>query len=152
MSKSHIEAFTKAQYEALTQTNKERIPFTIAGCKDGHLYDLSGRDFGEFNLDAPDTEFITVKDGELSRITKVKILAITNTMKKFFDTYGANPVEAAEQSDPGGGDKDKAEIDTEAVEEACKKAIKKGKFDKAQKLIDKLGGHKKLQKKLDMAQ
>ena len=40
---------------------------------------------------------------------------------------------------------------TEEVENAIKKAIKKGKFEKAQSMINGMGGHKKLQKKLDKA-
>ena len=169
MSKSMIEAFVKAQYGALTANdNRERLRHVVVGCKNGRLYSHSGTDYGEF--DAPDTIFSPDSDTQLTRITGVKMAGINKKMLEFFDKYGANPVEVDEPTDeptdsndePTDSNDDTCDnksddvnedaVDTEAVEKACKKAIKKGDFKKAQKLIDKLGGHKKLQKKLDKAQ
>lgn len=177
MSKSMIESYVKGQYLALgAKDNKERLGYIIAGCKDGKLYSYDGTDYGMFNVDAPDTVFIAESDLELSRITGVKIANITKLMDDFFAKYGDNPVESSNddmensetpvesvESTPKKEKKIKSddveapapvedEIDTEAVTTAVKKAIKKGDFKKAQKLIDKLGGDKKLQKKLDKAQ
>ena len=157
MSKSMIGAFAQAQILALSaKDNKERLRFTIAGCKDGKLYDHSGTDYGVYDPEAPDAIFIPDTDLQLSRITGVKLEGIARKMTEFFSDVEP----AVEEPTDTDGDRGDAivdsepvdEIDVEAVEDACKKAIKKGKFDKAQKLIDKLGGHKKLQKKLEKAQ
>jgi len=157
MSKKMIEAYVKAQHAVLTcKDNKERLRFTVAGIKDGKFYDYSGTDYGVFDENAPDTVFIPESDLELSRITGSKLATITLKMQKFFDAYfgegEADEVIDVEVVVGSEATEEGEEIDTEAVEKAVKKAIKKEDFKKAQKLIDKLGGHKKLQKKLDKAQ
>ncbi len=167
MSKSMIQAFALAQLASLiSKDNKGRLKYTIAGCKDGHLYDHNGQDYGLFNADAPDTVFIPESDLELSRITGVKLEGIAKKASAFFDVYGADPKDEGavereadepteEQSDPEptGGDVDKTDeaVDYDALEKACKKAIKKGNMKKATKLLVKLEGqkcHKKLSKKV----
>lgn len=168
MSKSMMEAYIKAQHAVLTcKDNKERLRYTVAGIKDGKFYDHSGTDYGMFDENAPDTVFIPESDLELSRITGTKLAGITLKMQKFFESYNTDEDVSTEDADEPKEKKAKKsksseadaeasdeepEIDTEAVEKAVKKAIKKSDFKKAQKLIDKLGGHKKLQKKLDKAQ
>jgi len=161
MSQSMIQAFTKGQYKAINaKDNKERLKFTVAGCRGGHLFAHDGTDYGLFNADAPDTEFITLKDLELSRITGAKIAQITQKMEAFFDKYGANPTEQPEakaeletETTSEDAANDEPEIDTEAVVKACKKAIKKGNTKKALKLLNKLPEDskefKKLSKKLE---
>jgi len=162
MSKKMMEAYVKAQHAVLTcKDNKERLRYTVAGIKDGKFYDHSGTDYGMFDEKAPDAVFIPESDLELSRITGSKLATITIKMQKFFDTYNGDTNENEDTKDETSdstkkSDKDETtakveEVDTDAVEKACKKAIKKGDVKKAQKLIDKLGGHKKLQKKLDKA-
>jgi len=155
MSKKMIESYVKAQHAVLTcKDNKERLRFTVAGIKDGKFYDYSGTNYGVFDENAPDTVFIPESDLELGRITGSKLATITLKMQKFFDTYfgEGEPTEEVEPTTTEAPTEEGEEIDTEAVEKAVKKAIKKEDFKKAQKLIDKLGGHKKLQKKLDKAQ
>lgn len=164
-----IEALTKAQYGSLgAKDNKERLRFTIAGIRDGKFYDSVGTDYGTFDKDCEDEEFISASDFKLSRITGAKIQAITAKMNSFFTAYfnedepdiaGDNLPEPTSEDEVLEPIKEEApaesaedEIDVDAVKDACKQAIKDGKFKKAQKLIDKLGGHKKLQKKLDKAQ
>jgi len=160
MSKTMMRAFIVAQYASLTaKDNKERLRFTIAGVKDGKLYDHVGTEYGTFDEKAPDAIFIPDTDLQLSRITGAKIEGINKKMTDYFAEYFGESDE--KQEGAFGEPSDVAdvmpehlepEIDTDAVEKACKKAIKKGDFKKAQKLIDKLGGNKKLQKKLDKAQ
>ena len=159
MSKNFSRAFIEGQYNSMTaKTNAERIKFTVAGVKDGKFYDHAGTDYGLFDIDAPDVIFIPDTDIQLTRITGAKLTIITGKMNKYFEEYYGEseaPIVEEDNVEPEASVETVEEedtIDTEAVIEACKKAIKKGKFDKAQKLIDKLGGHKKLQKKLDKAQ
>ncbi len=162
MSKKHIEALITAEFVVLSaKDSKERLKYIVAGIKDGKFYDYAGTDYGIFDEAAPDTVFIEESDLELSRITSSKITTITMNMKKFFTEYNGevdeDTMDTDKSSDDVVSDSDddnttEDTIDTEAVEKACKKAIKKGDFSKAQKLIDKLGGHSKLQKKLDKAQ
>ena len=153
MSKKHIEALITAEFVVLSaKDNKERLKYIVAGIKDGKFYDYAGTDYGIFDEAAPDTVFIEESDLELSRITSSKITTITMNMKKFFTEYNGENVEVNPQDNEDEKIDGDTVIDTEAVEKACKKAIKKGDFKKAQKLIDKIGGHKKLQKKLDKAQ
>jgi len=165
MSKSMIQAFALAQLASMvSKDNKERLKHTIAGCKDGHLYDHNGQDYGLFNADAPDTVFIPESDLALSRITGVKLEGIAKKAQEFFNEYGANPTPSTDgdekPNENGSGDADnetvgdsvpKDEVDYDALEKACKKAIKKGDVKKATKLLAKLDGqdcHKKLSKKL----
>ena len=170
MSKSMIEAFAKAQYRALNaENNKERIGYMIAGIKDGKFYDhKTDTDYGVFDDGGviPDTVFIPESDLELQRITGAKLATLTLNMTKFFDTYGANPKEAedvksdtkdtsgsSDDTDATSADTSESEpaVDYDALEKACKKAIKKGDVKKATKLLAKLDGqdcHKKLSKKL----
>ena len=153
MSKSHIEALINTEYEVLkAKDNKERLKFMVAGIKDGCFYNhANGAIYGEFDTEVPDTVFISEADLEMFRVTSTKIVGITLAMQQFFVDYnGAD--EPTVEDEPTEPTVEEEAIDTEAVEKACKKAIKKGDFKKAQKLIDKLGGHKKLQKKLDKAQ
>ena len=148
MSKSHIEAFVKAQYNALlSKDNKDRLRYIVAGCKDGRLYSNTGTDYGE--IDAPDTVFSESTDLDLSRVTTVKLNTINDKMLAFFAEYGANPVE--EVTEPEEVTLAEKCENTFAIEDAVTKAIKKGKFKKAQKLIDRVDGDAKLQKKLDKA-
>ena len=152
-----IEAFVKAQYKALgAKDNKERLRFMVAGCKDGKLYDLTtDTDYGVFNVDAPDTEFIKESDLKLQRITGAKIGTVTSAMQNFFLEYG-DGTEAIANVEPEEVETvDSAEvtphIDFEDIEAKCKKAIKKGNKEKAEKLLAKLEGqdcHKKLAKKI----
>ena len=169
MSKSHIQAFALAQIASITEkTVKDRLKYTVAGCKDGCLYSNDGTNYGIYNEDAPDTVFITQEDLDMSRVTGAKIAKIETLMKDFFNEYGT-PVPTNDDTtadDNADNDSDSVEDNVETVEtelaeevvsdfeeaeDAIKKAIKKGKFKKAQKLIDEIGGHKKLQKKLDKA-
>ena len=178
MSKSMIQAFALAQMLAMVaKDNKERLKYTIAGCKDGHLYDHTGQDYGLFNADAPDTVFIPETDLELQRITGVKLQGIQKKAQDFFDKYGAEPTtgdedenENAENGASTGGEKSEKDevskkptndtentedkVDYDALATACKEAIKSGKIKKATKLLAKLEGqktHKKLAKKLAKA-
>jgi len=162
MSQSMMEAFVRGQYKAMTaKDNKERLRYAVAGCKDGHLYNHSGTDFGLFNEDAPDAEFITEKDLTLSRITGSKLQQIADKMEKFFATYGSNSGEQVEDEptkDAEAGtdlhedesETDDVTFDVESAVKACKKAIKKGNDKKALKLIASLedAGFKKEAKKL----
>ena len=178
MSKSMIQAFALAQLASLiSKDNKGRLKYTIAGCKDGHLYDHNGQDYGLFNADAPDTVFIPESDLELSRITGVKLEGIAKKASAFFDVYGAKPkgskdvdgtdtdssddaederndtvVDSTSVNDADSdSDSNTPKVDYEALEKACKKAIKKGNMKKATKLLVKLEGqkcHKKLSKKV----
>ena len=155
MSKQHIETLIKAQHAVLTcADNKERLRYTVAGIKDGKFYDHSGTDYGVFDEDAPDTVFIPEADLDLQRITGAKLKSIAGKMTAFFEAYNSNePAEIDEViEDEAPAEPAEEAIDMDALEKACKKAIKGEKFGKAQKLIDKMGGHKKLQKKLDKAQ
>ena len=166
MGKSQIEAFTKAQMKSLVaKDNKERLKFTVAGCKDGHLYSHDGTDFGLYEADAPDTEFITQADLEVGRLTSSRLEKIYTLAETFFNTYGSasketsedvpkkpseQPVSVENSEDTPSED----EVDNEALVKACKKAIKKEDFKKAQKLIEKLTDEdaaKKLSKKLKKA-
>jgi len=143
MSKSHIEAFVKAQYNALlSKDNKDRLRYIVAGCKDGRLYSNTGTDYGEF--DAPDTVFSESTDLDLSRVTTVKLNTINDKMLAFFAEYGVNPEPEVEEPT-------EEPTCTTELTDAVKKAIKKGKLKKAQKLIDAMGGNDKLQAKLDNA-
>ena len=163
MSKSMLAAFAISQMKALSaKDNKERLRFTIAGCKDGKLYDHVGTNYGVFDENAPDVVFIPESDLELTRITGVKIAGIIEKAEAFFNEYAFDKVVEVEEVEEVVEVEEVEEIvedtveveekiDTEAVEKAAKKAIKKGDFKKAQKLIDKLGGSKKLQKKLNKA-
>ena len=157
MSKSMVQAMIKGQYNALNaKDNKERLRYMVAGIKDGKFYDSVGTDYGTFDEDVEDVEFITEKDLNLSRITGSKIASITIAMQKFFDTYNGiaapTDVETTEQPDTNELEaSEMGEPDYEALEKACKKAIKKGDIKKATKLLAKLDGqdcHKKLSKKL----
>jgi len=163
MGKSQIEAFAKAQMKSLVaKDNKDRLKFTIAGCKSGHLYSHDGTDFGLFDVDAPDTEFITQEDLNLSRLTTSRLQKISALAATFFNTYGDNQT-SVEQSDEDKKPTKPSEqpandvsepVDNEALAKACKKAIKKEDFQKAQKLIDKMTdteASKKLAKKLKKA-
>jgi len=155
MSKKMMRTHVVAQYAILNaETNKDRLKYIVAGIKNGKFYDYAGTDYGVFDKDAPDTEFMPESDLGLSRITGSKLATITIKMQKFFDSYfdedKGEPEEYTKEEAEAEADTVE-EVDTEAVEKAIKKAIKKGDLKKAQKLIDKLGGHKKLQKKLDKA-
>ena len=148
MSKTHIQALVGGQYNSLNaKDNKERLKYTVAGCKDGKLYDYAGTNYGAFNEDAPDTEFITEADLNLSRITAVRLKGITERMQNFFNTYGANPVEEATVEDVEEVE-EVVEEDNDELIEKFKKAIKKGKAKKARKLLDEIGENKKLAKML----
>ena len=152
MSKVMIEAFIKAQYSALNaKNNKERLGYMVAGIKDGKFYDKCGNiDYGTFDVDAPDAEFITQDDVELTRVASTKILSVTENMNTYFREYNKEDVEDTEVEDTEVEDV----VDYEALETECKKAIKKGNFPKAQKILVKLNGqtcYKKLAKKLKKA-
>ncbi len=166
MSKSMLEAFCKAQYNALNaKDNKERIGYMIAGIKDGKFYDLStGTDYGVFDESIPDTEFIPESALEIQRVTGAKLATFSMGMNKFFDVYGANPkgskdvdgtdtdssddaederndtvVDSTSVNDADSdSDSNTPKVDYEALEKACKKAIKKGDLKKAGKLLEKL--------------
>ena len=158
MSKVMIEAFIKAQYSALNaKNNKERLGYMVAGIKDGKFYDKCGNiDYGTFDVDAPDAEFITQDDVELTRVTSTKILSVTENMNTYFREYNKEDTEV-EDTDTEVEDTDtevEDVVDYEALETECKKAIKKGNFPKAQKILVKLNGqtcYKKLAKKLKKA-
>lgn len=162
-----IQAMIKGQYNALNaKDNKERLRYMVAGIKDGKFYDFVGTNYGVFDENVEDTEFIKESDLELSRITGAKIASITIAMQKFFDTYNGVVVKedaGPETTDVIDSDEDASddvitdgtaadeEADYQALEKACKKAIKKGDVKKASKIIKKLEGrksHKKLSKKL----
>lgn len=156
MSKSHIKAFAKGQMNALlAKDNKDRLKYTIAGCRNGHLYAHDGSDFGLYDADATDTEWITLKDLELQRITGVKLAKINEMAIAFFaidneELPWAEPKEE-QNSQVVEVEPKEDKIDFDAVEKACKKAIKKEDIKKATKLLAKLEGqdcHKKLSKKL----
>jgi len=174
--KPFIEALIKAQYDVLSsKDNKERLLFTIAGIKDGHFYNHTGTDFGLFDDEVEDVEFIVKEDLKLGRITGVKLGRIQAKMNQFFaDYYGiGNEVddhvkeEEKEDSDEKeespkkskkGNKKEKSKVEeptsdtndetpnVDAMVDACKECIKNGKFKKAKKLIAKLDG--KIAKKL----
>ena len=161
MSKKMLIALAITQMNSLSaKDNKERLKFTIAGCKDGKLYDHAGTDYGVFDENAEDVIFIPDTDLQLSRITGAKISGITQKALAFFAQYAeAKPADDdgsdEDESEAGQDEDDTDEVDYAAVEKACKKAIKKGDLKKAKKLLAKLDGqdcHKKLSKKLDKAQ
>jgi rubrerythrin len=153
MSKSMIEAFIKGQYNAINaKDNKERLRFTVAGIRNGRFYALDGTDYGLFDENAPDAEFIVLKDLELSRITGAKIQNITNKMLDYFNKYGVHKNEGTtdekvndsdtEATTENGSkmvsDESQDVLDVDAVVKECKKAIKKGKSKKALKLAQKI--------------
>ena len=153
-----IEAFVKAQFLALSaKNNKERLGYMIAGIKDGKFYDLTTDvDYGTFDVDAPDAEFITQADLEMSRVATTKIQSVTASMVDYFAKYNSDEVIDVEvvEDEVVEDEVVEDEIDYEALETECKKSIKKGKLSKAQKLLAKLEGqdcHKKLSKKLKKA-
>ena len=156
MSKKHIEAFIKAQFASLgAKDTKERLGYTVAGIKDGKFYDLKGRtDYGSIE-DAEDCVFIPEDTMQLSRITTVKINAITANMNSYFAVGTTEEAEEAVEAEEAEEAEEEAieyaEVDYDALSKACKKAIKKGDVKKASKLLAKLEGqdcHKKLSKKL----
>lgn len=179
MSKKHIEAVVRAQYKAMNaKDNKERLKYMIAGIKDGKFYNYaSGEKFGVFDLNVPDTVFIPEETLDLARVTGAKLATLTQNMERFFDEYygqereDTDPTRNPLDDEPEGGLEDEPKSDTagKELEEAvkfsdevvddlvaeCKKAIKKGNFKKAHKILAKLDGyepHKKLAKKLKKAE
>ena len=152
MSKKHIEAFIKSQYQTLgARDNKERMKFVVAGIKDGHFYNHMGTDFGEFDAEAPDAVFIQEADVKLSRIVGSKILKVTKAMDDYFKEYYGVEEDEPEEVETEEEPTEEAEIDEDAVKQAFKKALKKGKLKKAQKIVDMLPDGKlksKLEKKL----
>lgn len=153
MSKKMIEAFCKAQYNALNaKDNKERIGYMIAGIKDGKFYDLkTDTDYGVFDETIPDTVFIPESALEIQRVTGAKLATFSVAMNKFFEKYGSNPKQETEETEEA---EEAEDVDYTALEKACKKAIKKGDLTKATKLLEELDGqdcHKKLSKKLAKA-
>jgi len=183
MGKQQIQGLVSVQYDVLnSQDNKERIRFVVAGCREGRLYNMSGTDFGMFNEEAPDTEFITDADLDLSRITGARLSSITKKMKDFFNKYGVSDVTDSSNDDNDTNDSDsddtnssnddveskkdkknkvsndkkkELKVNIDEVVAKCKKAIKKEKFDKARELIKLLGDidiAKKLSKKLKKAE
>jgi len=168
MGKKQIEKLVKLQYEVLkVQDNKERLRYIVAGIKDGRLYNMVGTNFGEFGEDVPDTEFITEDDLDLSRISSVRISAITLKMSNFFKKYGEVSNDSTnndnttfcndtcnDASDKEDVTQKELKLNVDELIEKCKKAIKKGKFNKAAELITLLGDDKnakKLSKKLKKA-
>lgn len=158
---SYIQAYIKGQFAALSaKDNKERLRFTVAGIKDNKPYDYVGTDYGTLDGTFADVVFFEQDVLELSRITQSRIDTITKNMTDYFaeveEEDEANEhqevVEKSEESEEveknEQGVVGEAEDNTEVL---IKKAIKKGKFKKAQKLLDQIGGDKKLQKKLDKA-
>ena len=155
MSKSMIASLVKAQFAALNaKDNKERLRYTVAGIKDGKLYDAVGTNYGVYDENAEDTVFIEDSDFELSRITSAKIKNVTDKMLAFFnETDEVVETKEVEETDEVVEPEvvETKEVDFEAVEVACKKAIKKGNVKKASKLLAKLDGqscYKKLAKKI----
>ncbi len=161
MSKNMIIALIVAQFNGLNaSTNVERLGYTIAGIKDGKFYDhKTDTDYGVFDETAPDCEFITEKQVNSSRINSTTLAQATIKMQKYFAELSGEVVEdetpTTTDGDRGDAISDSEpvedEIDFEAVEKACKKAIKKGDAKKATKLLAKLEGqdcYKKLSKKL----
>ena len=162
MGKKQIQKLVELQYEVLkTNNSKERLKYVVAGIRDGRLYNMIGTNFGRFgekNEDIPDTEFITEDDLTISRLSSAKIDDITSKMLNFFKKYG----EVSNDTDDISNDIDDISNDIDDISEElnlnvdevvkeCKKAIKKGKFDKATELISLLGDDKnakKLSKKL----
>ncbi len=118
--KPFIEAFVRAQYDVLSsKDNKERLAFTVAGIKDGHFYNHAGIDFGLFDDEVEDTEFISKEDLKLSRITGVKLSRIQAKLDKFFsEYYGLGNEQSAV------ADEDAAEDEKEVAEKKDKKAKK----------------------------
>lgn len=137
-----IEAFAKAQIKGLSLTTKDRLKYTIAGCKDGCLYDNMGTNYGLYDNNAPDMEFITAEDLNVSRITASKLAKIKVLSDNFFAEFGAHPTTDLDEA------LDEAQDEVSPLEEEfaeqvdlvanIKKAIKKGKLKKAQKLINTL--------------
>lgn len=160
MAKSHIVALIMSQVASLgAKDSKERLQHMVAGVKDGRLYSHAGTDYGQF--DGEDIEFITEEDLNLARVTKVKIDSIKKSMEDYFGTYlnGVSAEPAGEVSDEVEEEPKDESKNTEEVEDApvvseedifaeAKKAIKKGKIAKAEKLIEKMSD-KKLIKKLN---
>ena len=182
MGKKQIQKLVELQYEVLkTNNSKERLKYVVAGIRDGRLYNMIGTNFGRFSEDEdiPDTEFITDDDLALSRISSAKIDDITSKMLNFFKKYGevsngtdndntsfcndtcnntCNATGDKEDKENGEDGEDVVQeelnLNVDEVVKECKKAIKKGKFDKATELISLLGDDKnakKLSKKLRKA-
>ncbi len=165
MAKSYIVGLIQSQYGGLVaKDNKERLRHLVAGIKDGKLYSHSGADYGMFDENAEDVEFITDADLALSRVTAIKIRSITNKMQTFFAGYGLGGL-AGKLDDEGTDTEDvtteeHAEVEVppinvQAVTEAFDTALENGKLKKARKLLNKLNEAgvktKKLEKKLKKA-
>jgi len=151
MSQSHIQALVEAQYKSLTsKDNKERLRYTVAGCKDGKLYDHAGTNYGVFNEDAADTEFITDEDLSVTRLTGARLSTIAARASKFFEQYGTNTPssDSEEPTDTDNKDDEDELTETDELIAKFKKAIKKGKTKKARKLLSEIGEDKKLSKML----
>lgn len=151
MSKSNIQAHALAGVALLgAKDTKARLHYVIAGVKDGKMYDHAGTDYGVYDEDAEDVEFITDEDLALSRISGTKIASIGKLMADYFNP-NAEEESKPEPKEDGGSSEPAEEIDYDAVAKACKKAIKKEDVKKATKLLAKLEGqdcYKKLSKKL----
>ena len=146
---------SKQMISLTAKDGKERLRFTVAGVKDGKFYDAVGTDYGTY--DGEDVEFITEEDLNVSRLTGVRLEKIKQRADAYFSgtPFKSNePVAEAYFSDEQTEEDEQPEIDVDALVSACKKAIKDGKFKKANKIIEKLDGHKvakKLAKKLRKA-
>lgn len=153
MSKKFITGFAIGMINSLNASNtKDRLKHCIAGVKDGKVFAHDGTNYGEY--DGEDAVFITEKDLLLSRVTTVKLKSISDATIKYFEGAVDEVEDAVDEVEGAVDEVEDTDVETVEVsldEEKVKKLIKKGKFEKAQKLIDEAGGHKKLQKKLDKA-
>lgn len=168
MGKEFLEAIAKAQFASIQQSPKDRLRYCIAGVKDGKFYDLAGTiDYGVYDADAPDAEFITEADANVSRVTKVKIDTVTKRMEDYFNEHGINGehdvFDADSESattDDSGAEVEQEDNTNEGVTtndtcssantcssdddgesdkiNAIEKALTKGKVKKATKLINEL--------------
>jgi len=170
MGKKWIKGLIETQYDVLNAPDsKSRLKYIVAGIKDGRFYNHAGTDFGEYDVDSPNTEFIRKDELDLSRLTASRLSQITARMRAFFseeDTV-ADPLDMNEPADTCvDGDEDEKpkkskkdeeavslEVDIDEVVAELKKAIKKGKSKKAKKLLallpTSLKSYNKLAKKVD---
>lgn len=159
MGKNMIIALIASQFGQLNaKTNVEKLRYTVAGVKDGRFYDYVGTDYGMFDEDAKDIEFLTEVHANATRINATTLAQATVRMQKYFVEYLGTSTEdevpdVVNVQDEAPTVDAQEGIDYDAVTKACKKAIKKGDKDKAVKLLEKLidqDSHKKLSKKIGM--
>ena len=147
MSQKFIKAFIASQFNAMKTANaKDRLPYMVAGVKDGRFYSLNGTDFGEA-VGFEDVEFITEADGALTRITSSKV----EKMEAIFKTTFGDDEDYAELGDEDENEevvtesKDSEEKTEDTQEDAAEETVSEfdtimtlitdGKAKKAKKLM-----------------